>query len=218
MAPALLAEALSLVSESHTENSRLCTSTTRNNLSTPPYELDDQFGTEKALEDVRPVAADEPRHIAVIGVGYVGVHLVELFAQKYKVIAFDVSAKRLESLQDRFSEYPATTGTTDTQLLKDATHFLVSVPTSVRPDRSIDLTHIKSAIKTVSENARPGAVVIIESSVAVGMTRELLKPLVQQKGLKGGMSPEVSYSCGSLVRIECPIHSYDEKPFLVVPN
>lgn len=207
MAPALLDESLSLVAGECIERQRLFSPDIWNHPPTPPDEIVDQFGTEKAWEDSRPITANEAKIIAVIGVGYVGVHLVELFALKYKVIAFDVSAKRLECLRENFSKYSAIISTTNPRLLREATHFLVSVPTCVRPDRSIDLTHIKSAINTVSEHARPGAVVIIESSVAVGMTRQLLAPLVQQKRLKAGMSPEVSGPYRKSLLIKYPLLS-----------
>jgi nucleotide sugar dehydrogenase len=128
--------------------------------------------------------------IAVIGVGYVGLHLVETFAQKYSVVAFDLSAKRLESLQDRFSSFPDILSTTDARQLRNSTHFLIAVPTTLRHDRSIDLSYLKAAIKTVADNAGSGATIIIESSVAVGTTRALLEPLMQLRNWKGGMSPE----------------------------
>lgn len=187
MAPTLIDESSILAFKDGLRGGRLPRSTVWSNPLTPPAETEDDLGSV----GIRPVSPDEARLVAVIGVGYVGVHLVELFAPKYKVIAYDISAERLESLHETFSQYPAIIGTTETHLLKDATHFLIAVPTSIRSDRTIDLTHINSAIKTVSDNARPGAVVVIESSVAVGMTRELLSPLILQKQLKGGMSPEV---------------------------
>ena len=54
-------------------------------------------------------------------------------------------------------------------------------PTRARPDLR----------KTVGKVGRPGSTVVIESSVAVGMTRQLLGPLAQAKGFYAGMSPEV---------------------------
>lgn len=210
--------ALSLVSGKLHEHLRPFTSAVWSSPVTPPAEFNHSFGSERAFDNVRPVTPDEARLIAVVGVGYVGVHLVELFAPKYKVIAFDISAKRLESLQEKFSQYPAIIGTTDTQLLKDATHFLIAVPTVVRPDRSIDLSHIKSAIKTVYDHARPGAVVVIESSVSVGMTRELLTPLIQEKQLKAGMSPEVCYSHRKSTPISILNISYNHRLLQIVPS
>lgn len=191
MAHAIQAELLSLDFKNNIGGSEKFPSTVWIDQLTPPADIEDQYEFGKQFEDAPPVTAEEARLVAVIGVGYVGLHLVELFAPKYDVIAYDVSTERLEALQATFANYTTVIGTTDTQLLKKATHFLIAVPTAVRSDSSIDLTHIKAAIQTVFDHARPGAVVVIESSVAVGMTRELLAPLIQQKWLKAGMSPEV---------------------------
>jgi UDP-N-acetyl-D-mannosaminuronate dehydrogenase len=160
---------------------------------TPPNEktINLKFSQEDACcISQTPVSPNENNLIAVIGVGYVGFHLVQVFAPKFSLIAFDVSAKRLDSLQEEFARYLDIISTTDARLLRHATHFLIAVPTVVRPDRSIDLSYLKGAIKMVSDNARRGATVVIESSVAVGMTRELLSPLMRAKGIKAGMSPE----------------------------
>lgn len=195
MAQAIHPESFSLALENNIERSTKFSSTVWIDQLTPPADIEDQYQFDKHIGDALPVTAEEARLIAVIGVGYVGLHLVELFAPKYNVIAYDVSTKRLESLQATLAHYATVIGTTDTQLLKKATHFLIAVPTAVRADSTIDLTHIKAAIQTVFDHARPGAVIVIESSVAVGMTRELLAPLIKQKFLKAGMSPEVCNYC-----------------------
>jgi hypothetical protein len=150
--------------------------------------VDSAHSDEVLPLNIRP----EDAVVAVIGVGYVGVHLVENFGTQYPIIAFDVSKPRLDSLSSAFAGLASVSRTTNTQMLKRATHFLISVPTPVLPDRSINTNYLKAAIATVREHARQGATVVIESSVAVGMTRELLGPLMREKGIKGGMSPEVS--------------------------
>jgi hypothetical protein len=137
------------------------------------------------------IHSEEPV-VAVIGVGYIGVHLVENFAIQYPIIAFDVSKTRLDSLSDTFSTFTSVLRTTDARMLRNATHYLISVPTSVLPDRSINTSHLREAIAAVGDHARQGTTVVIESSVAVGMTRELLGPLMRAMGIKAGMSPEVS--------------------------
>jgi nucleotide sugar dehydrogenase len=116
--------------------------------------------------------------------------LVQTFATKFRVIAFDVSTERVKSLGSEFGRYPDVKCTTDVAMLNRATHFLISVPTLLNKDRSINLSHLKEAIDTVASQARAGATIIIESSVAVGTTRELLAPIMRKHGLKGGMSPE----------------------------
>ena len=127
--------------------------------------------------------------VAVIGTGYVGLHLVEAFSTAYDVIAFDISQKRVEEIQPTVADN--VTCTSDPNQLSKATHFLISVSTILNPhQRSIDVSCIEKAIETVAKQAHPGSTIVIESSVSVGMTRELLAPLMKTKAFLCGMSPE----------------------------
>lgn len=128
--------------------------------------------------------------IAVIGVGYVGTQLVEAFSKVYPVIAYDVSKARIAQLQEQFCDQHVKC-TSDANELAQARHFLISVPTLLKHDKTIDTSYLESAVATVAKYARPGGTVVVESSVAVGMTRKLVGPLAATKGLYVGMSPEV---------------------------
>lgn len=133
--------------------------------------------------------ASEPI-VAVIGVGYVGTHLVEAFAHHYRVLAFDLSEKRLAIVAEDLKN-PSICFTTNPREISEASHILISVPTVLNEDKTIDTTYLRSAIATVEQYVKPGSTVVIESSVAVGMTRQLVGPLMASKNLKVGMSPEV---------------------------
>jgi len=157
---------------------------------TPPSE---HFESDGFLSQV-PSSLDlrsEPL-VAVIGVGYVGEHLVSVFSRKYSVIGYDVSEVRVRQLEQLYSkaEEGQVTFTNTASDLARATHFLISVPTLLLPDKSIDSSFLRSALKAVGTYGRPGSVVVIESSVAVGMTRQLLGPLAQERNFYAGMSPE----------------------------
>ena len=139
------------------------------------------------------VSSSDTPVVAVIGVGYVGLHLVKAFSQHYKVIAFDVSQQRLQYVANQLLDTLNVSLTNNTSDLSNATHFLVAVPTPLRPhSATIDTSIIDKALQTVSDHIRRGATVVIESSVSVGMTRALLSDMVQTHGLYAGMSPEVS--------------------------
>jgi hypothetical protein len=139
-----------------------------------------------------PVQYDEKPLVAVLGVGYVGCHLVTAFSKYYKVIAFDVSNKRLATVEKQLPDTANIYFTSDTSCLAPATHFLVAVPTPLLSNTTeIDVSMIQSALDTICSKARRGATIIIESSVSVGMTRSLLGTMVKEYGLQAGMSPEV---------------------------
>jgi UDP-N-acetyl-D-mannosaminuronate dehydrogenase len=141
--------------------------------------------------------------VAVIGVGYVGLGLVKAFSSHYNVIAIDVSAERIMSLKSEWGHLSSVEWTTEAARMGSATHILVTVPTLLKKDKSVDTKYVQAALSSIQEHAQPGTTIVIESSVAVGMTREMLGPLMEGKGFKGGMSPEVSRIPASRTKPRC---------------
>ncbi|KAL1798040.1 hypothetical protein ACET3X_004646 [Alternaria dauci] len=163
-------------------------------LTPPPEETDDSpfWTTEDPMQvdEAQAVTPTEPESIvAVIGVGYVGTHLVEAFAGHYNVIAFDLSTKRLDEVSKQLTGLPIKF-TSNAADISEATHVLISVPTILTDDKKVDTTYLRSAIATVEKHVKPGSTIVVESSVAVGMTRSLVGPLMATKNFKVGMSPE----------------------------
>jgi nucleotide sugar dehydrogenase len=130
--------------------------------------------------------------VGVVGVGYVGLHLVEVFSEKFNVVGYDVSEKRVEYLKGLpfIKEAPNVTLVTTPQALEGCDMICISVPTLVNADGTINDTYVKAAVETVERLAKDGAVIVMESSVHVGMTRKLMAPLHEVKGLYIGFSPE----------------------------
>lgn len=154
---------------------------------TPPGEIVD---SEDETLNLEPVLPNQEPIVAVIGVGYVGEHLVRAFGSHFRVIGFDVSAARIQSLALSSDSATGTLLTSKSSDIAPATHFLISVPTLLLPNQQVDSSALRQAIALVARHARPGSTVVIESSVAVGMTRALLGPLAAERGLFAGMSPE----------------------------
>ncbi|KAH8771326.1 polysaccharide biosynthesis protein vipA/tviB [Hyaloscypha finlandica] len=156
---------------------------------TPPA---DDYVDEDATSSLHlaPIKLNTEPMVAVIGVGYVGLQLIACFSTRFQVLGFDISKERIGFVQEEFGHNRSVRCTNDASELKDATHFLIAVPTLLLPDKRIDSSALREAIKTVAMYARPGATVVVESSVAVGMTRQLLGPVAASRGLFAGMSPE----------------------------
>ncbi|KAF5689186.1 Vi polysaccharide biosynthesis vipA tviB [Fusarium circinatum] len=114
-------------------------------LSSPSPGTDDL--DQSLCQSVKVSQNDEPV-IAVIGVGYVGTHLVSSFSSKYQVIGFDVSAKRIKDLGVEYQGQENVHFSRESQDLQRATHFLISVPTLLRPDKTIDSSYLRDALKT----------------------------------------------------------------------
>jgi len=162
----------------------------------------------RSTDSFEPTFSPGQPVVAVIGCGYVGSHLAACFGKHFRVVALDVSEDRVRQLNEDTTYPSLVTFTTDPSKLREASHFLIAVPTGLKEDNSIDDSHLKAAIETVRSFARDGSTVVIESSVAVGMTRKLLQPMMVSKNLKGGMSPEVSDSHTSKRDIKFEAYTY----------
>ncbi|KAI2609157.1 nucleotide sugar dehydrogenase [Hypoxylon sp. NC1633] len=137
------------------------------------------------------VAEGEEPLVAIIGCGYVGTQLISCFSTQYDIIGFDVSKEQLQQLEEEYGgDESQASFTLDPRDLTKATHFLISVPTLLKADKTIDTSYVRSALMNIRRYARTGSTVVIESSVAIGMTRQLLGPLAKERGFFAGMSPE----------------------------
>lgn len=125
---------------------------------------------------------NNPPVLAVIGVGYVGEHLVYALSSSFEVIGYDVSQSRLEKLRSGNHQLERIKFTSNVEDLRIASHFLISVPTTLRLDGSVDLSNIENALEVIERYARRGSIVI-ESTVAVGTTRRPLEPLARSRGI-----------------------------------
>ena len=69
---------------------------------------------------------------------------------------------------------------------------VVCVPTPLTEDRQPDFSFLKSAVQSVAENLKHGALVIIESTVSPGSTREIVAKILDKTGIEYDLaySPE----------------------------
>ncbi|TWU73192.1 hypothetical protein ED733_004237 [Metarhizium rileyi] len=155
---------------------------------TPPSETA-EFA-QGAVPGTVAVSATTQPLVAIIGVGYVGHHLVRVFSRAYNVLGYDICASRIDDLKETFKDNHRVRFSASPEEIGTATHFLIAVPTLLQPNKSIDSSFLRDALATVARMARSGSTVVVESSVAVGMTREYLGPLARKKGFFAGMSPE----------------------------
>ncbi|MCD6048118.1 MAG: UDP-glucose/GDP-mannose dehydrogenase [Gammaproteobacteria bacterium] len=145
------------------------------------------------------------RTLAVIGLGYVGLPVAAAFAQKGKVIAFDIQVSRITELQKGFdrtrevSTQDLANGnflfTFDAQDLKAADFYIVAVPTPINQANQPDLHPILSASKTIASYLKQGDIIVYESTVYPGATEEQCVPVLEKySGLKCGKDFFVGYS------------------------
>jgi len=145
-------------------------------------------------------------HIAVVGLGYVGLPVALAFARKYeRVVGFDIDESRIDELRqgrDRTEEVdPAALRetrlqfTSDPSALAEATFIVVTVPTPIDRNRQPDLTPLRKASEIIGKHLRRGAVVVYESTVYPGVTEEFCGPILERvSGLKQGVDFKLGYS------------------------
>jgi UDP-N-acetyl-D-galactosamine dehydrogenase len=170
------------------------------------------------MSPIVPQKGLENSHIAVIGLGYVGLPLAIEFAKKYKVLGFDINEDRIKELnkgQDRTKEANIEDLTKvinirkekdadkgllfsfDKAALKDYNIFIVTVPTPIDQYKAPDLKPLISASNMLGSILKAGDIVIYESTVYPGCTEEDCVPVLEKaSGLKfnkdffAGYSPE----------------------------
>lgn len=148
----------------------------------------------------------ENTHLAVIGLGYVGLPLAAEFARLLPVTGFDIDSARVDELSkgiDRTQEVEPEdlkaarhlTVTDDPAALDEANVFVVTAPTPINSSKQPDLTPLLAATQTVAEHLSKGDVVIFESTVYPGATEEDCVPLLEKtSGLTFNTDFFVGYS------------------------
>jgi len=149
-------------------------------------------------------AANEGRiTLGVVGLGYVGLPTALLFAKaNLKVIGRDTDASKVEKLRkgqiyifgekglgDLLHEvqnnfFP----TTQIDDLKNADVYILSVPTLIRQDKTLDLSHIKNACCDLAPRLSKDDLVIVQSTVPPSTTEGLIKKILEKKStLRAGV-------------------------------
>ncbi|SDS72866.1 UDP-N-acetyl-D-galactosamine dehydrogenase [Maribacter dokdonensis] len=155
--------------------------------------------------------------IGIIGLGYVGLPLAALFAQKYNVVGFDINKKRVDEINSGNDLTLELTSfdlnsvlkpkskikdqglycTTNIGDLEDCTCYIVTVPTPVDETKRPVFTPLIMASVSVGKVLKKDDIVIYESTVYPGATEEICVPelekssgLVFNKDFYVGYSPE----------------------------
>jgi UDP-N-acetyl-D-glucosamine/UDP-N-acetyl-D-galactosamine dehydrogenase len=148
---------------------------------------------------------EKKQKLAVIGLGYVGLPIALEFAKKIKVIGFDINADRVKMMQHKIDpskelDSAAFDGcdiefTNDLDVLREATFFIVAVPTPVDEHNVPDLTPVLRASETIGKVIKKGDYVVYESTVYPGCTEEDCVPVIEKlSGLKMNMDYKIGYS------------------------
>lgn len=151
-------------------------------------------------------------NIAVVGGGRMGLPLACTFGKHGATVTVcDINAAIVRAITDGVCPYeePGLSGlmaelhetgrlsaTTDTaSAVSEADTVIVIVPAHLTPDRDIDFSILQEATADVGKGLKRGALVVYETTVAVGGTRRCLIPVLEEhSGLTAGQDFLVAYS------------------------
>ena len=86
------------------------------------------------------------KNVAVIGLGYVGLPLVEqLIKKKIDVVGFDINSKKIDKV-NRLNKYKKARLTSNYRDLKDRNFFIICVPTPINKKKKTWFKSIKISI------------------------------------------------------------------------
>ncbi len=145
------------------------------------------------------------KKIAVIGLGYVGLPLACAFGKKMPIIGFDINSQKIDRLTSGVDDTGEVSAEelakaqieyiSDPGLLKDASFYIVAVPTPIDKSKQPDLRPLYAASKTIAPFLKPGDIVVYESTVYPGVTEDECGAVLEKvSGLKCGLDFFLGYS------------------------
>jgi UDP-N-acetyl-D-glucosamine dehydrogenase len=155
------------------------------------------------------MSAERAADVAIVGAGYVGLPLAQVFAQAGKrVVLVDVSAERVDAVnrgESYIEDVPSETlrqlvadglaATTDYDVLRAVDAILVALPTPLSKQREPDLSIVLGAVREIAPRLRRGHLVVLESTTYPGTTREQVLPLLEAgSGMKAGSDFHLAFS------------------------
>ena len=146
--------------------------------------------------------------IAVIGAGYVGVPLAQVFVEAGRSVllveADDDRVAQLNRGESYIEDVPSEVlrrlvddglrATSDYDELRDADAILIALPTPLSKQREPDLSIVAGAVEEIARRLRPGHLVVLESTTYPGTTREVVLPRLEASGLKVGEDFSLAFS------------------------
>ncbi|MFO0944578.1 MAG: nucleotide sugar dehydrogenase [Planctomycetota bacterium] len=147
--------------------------------------------------------------IGVIGLGYVGLPLVKILEQVgFRVVGFDCDPTKTKMLNDgqsyighiepssiaemrRSGRFHATT---DMSELKSVHVILICVPTPLTQNQEPDMSYVIATTEDIRDHLTPGQLVILESTTYPGTLRKVMRPILEETGMKASEDFYMAYS------------------------
>ncbi|RLS43344.1 MAG: nucleotide sugar dehydrogenase, partial [Planctomycetota bacterium] len=137
--------------------------------------------------------------VGVIGLGYVGLPLIDAFVTKgFTCIGYDVDQKKVDDLNAgrsyikhissekvrAWKDRKQFDATSDMSRLREADAILICVPTPLNESRDPDLFFVEETARSIAKAIRPGQLIVLESTTYPTTTRDVVLPILETSGLK----------------------------------
>jgi len=176
---------------------------------TPPDTVRSTARAVDHADHLRRAIDERTARVGIIGLGYVGLPLSLAFTDAgFRVLGFDLDREKVESLAARRSyiTHLATErvahaidagrfeATGDFAHLPEADAILICVPTPLNVNREPDMSYVEATAAVIRDHLRPGQLVVLESTTYPGTTEEVLRPTLEESGLRCGVDFFLAYS------------------------
>ena len=163
------------------------------------------------------------RKISIVGLGYVGLPLsVAAASSVFEVCGIDSNPVRVGQINEgispindvsnyainRLNKQKKLVATTDFSRINGAEIVIICVPTPLSNEHKPDVSILKSAVLSIAPFLKKGVLVILESTVEPGTTRNLIAPLL---GKGSGLKTDDFFLAFSPERIDPANKSWDVK-------
>jgi UDP-N-acetyl-D-glucosamine dehydrogenase len=148
--------------------------------------------------------------VAIVGAGYVGLPLAQVFAGAgNQVLLVEANPEKVELVKRgesyirdvpsdglaRLVDSGAIEITTDYDALEDADAILIALQTPLTAQREPDLSIVLGAAGDIAPRLQKGQLVVLESTTYPGTTRERLQPILESgSGLRAGEDFHLAFS------------------------
>ena len=151
--------------------------------------------------ELREKLRSRKAHVVIAGLGYVGLPLAVKFAEAgFRVTGIDMQAEKVKKVNSGISYIDDVDGrklkktvsggqfraVSDFSVVKKADAVIICVPTPLTANKTPDISYVENVTREIRKYLHAGLLVVLESTTYPGTTEEVLKPILEETGLKAG--------------------------------